>query len=88
VLCHEPTRQHMRGLPDHPLPGFAECMEANISAALLTNPAVRFVGASVDTSRLSADERAQFLAAMESEIGLPCVDPLITGVGRIVDNLA
>ncbi|MEE2980265.1 MAG: N-acetyltransferase DgcN [Pseudomonadota bacterium] len=88
VLCHEPTRSHMRGLPDRPLPGFAECMEANISAARLTNPAVQFVGASVDTSRLSADARAPFLAAMESEIGLPCVDPMITGVGRIVDNLA
>ena len=34
------------------------------------------------------DARAPFLAAMESEIGLPCVDPMITGVGRIVDNLA
>ena len=87
VLCHEPTRQSMRGLPNQPLPGFAECMEANLAAARLTNPNVRFVGASVDTSRLQVDERAPFLAAMEDEVGLPCVDPMTTGVGRIVDNL-
>ena len=28
------------------------------------------------------------LAAMETEIDLPCVDPLINGVARIIDNLA
>ncbi len=88
VLCHEPTREHMRGLPGRKLPGFAACMEANIDAARLTNPDVRFVGASVDSSRLPADERDGFLAAVEGEIGLPCVDPLATGVGRIVDDLA
>ncbi|MFP6743194.1 MAG: N-acetyltransferase DgcN [Alphaproteobacteria bacterium] len=88
VLCHEPTRKTMRGLPDRGLPGFAECMEANLNAARLTNPNVRFVGASVDTSRLAADARDPFLATMESEIDLPCVDPLINGVARIIDNLA
>ena len=87
VLCHEPTREHMRGLPGRKLPGFAACMEANLAAARLTNPDARFVGACVDSSRLAGDERDDFLAAMADEIGLPCVDPLATGVGPIVDNL-
>ncbi|MGI9385884.1 MAG: DUF1611 domain-containing protein, partial [Methyloligellaceae bacterium] len=30
VLCHEPTRTHMRGLPHYPLPGLEDCMEANL----------------------------------------------------------
>jgi uncharacterized NAD-dependent epimerase/dehydratase family protein len=88
VLCHEPTRTHMRGLPHYPLPGLKECMEANLAAARLTNPKVKFVGASINTKNLSDNEAKDYLAKVEQEIGLPTVDPLRTGVGRIVDNLA
>ena len=75
VLCHEPTRKHMRGLPDRALPGFRRMHGGQSGRRAADQPAVRFVGASVDTSRLAADEREPYLAAMESEIGLPCVDP-------------
>src|SRR3546814_2859689 len=36
VLCHEPTRPHMRGLPDFKLPDLRACMAANLAAAQLT----------------------------------------------------
>ncbi len=88
VLCHEPTRSHMRALPGRALPGLAECIAANLQAARLTNPQVRFVGISMDTSRLSEDQRETTLAAAEAELGVPCVDPVATGIGRIVDGLA
>ena len=88
VLCHEPTRTHMRALPGQPLPSLADCIALNLQAAQLTNPDVRFVGISMDTSRLSEDERKTTLAAAEAELGVPCVDPVATGVGRIVDGLA
>jgi uncharacterized NAD-dependent epimerase/dehydratase family protein len=88
VMCHEPTRTHMRGLPHYPLPGLKECMEANIAAAKLTNPKVKFVGASINTKNLSDNEAKDTLAKVEEEIGLPTVDPIRTGVGRIVDNLS
>ena len=87
VLCHEPTRTHMRALPGRSLPGLAECIEANLRAARLTNPEVRFVGVSMDTSRLSEADREATLAAAEDELGVPCVDPVATGTGRIVDGL-
>ncbi len=87
VLCHEPTRTHMRALPGRSLPGFAECIAANLQAARLTNPEVRFVGVAMDTSRLSDGDRETILAATEAELGMPCVDPVATGVGRIVDGL-
>ena len=32
VLCHEPTRKHMRGLPEYGLPELKTCMEANLTA--------------------------------------------------------
>ncbi len=88
VLCHEPTRTHMRGLPDRALPGFEACIEANLSAARLTNPAVRFVGVAMDTSRLDAAARERVLGETEDRLGLPCVDSVATGVARIVDTLA
>lgn len=87
VLCHEPTRTHMRGLPHYPLPGLEDCMEANLQVASLTNPNAKFVGVSIDTSRLGEDEAFAFLAQIGTRLGLPAVDPVRTGVDVIVDGL-
>jgi len=87
VLCHEPMRSHMRGLPDYPLPGLGECIAANEAAARLTNPAARCIGVSVDTHNMPDGEAMPYLAKIEDQLGLPAVDPVATGVGRLVDNL-
>jgi uncharacterized NAD-dependent epimerase/dehydratase family protein len=87
VLCHEPTRTHMRGLPHFPLPDLEECMDANLRVASLTNPVVKFVGVSVDTSRLDEDAAHTFLEETQKQLGIPTVDPVRTGVGPIVDAL-
>ena len=87
VLCHEPTRTHMRALEDWPLPGLSECIAANLAAASLTNPSVRCVGASIDTSRLVEAEAERYLRETEAALGIACVDPLRTGMARIVDEL-
>ncbi|MFO1055938.1 MAG: N-acetyltransferase DgcN [Dongiaceae bacterium] len=87
VMCHEPTRRHMRGLPHYPLPSLEACIEANLAAARLTNPAVRMVGLSINTSALKEDEAAALLAELSARHGLPAVDPVRTGVGAIVDRL-
>lgn len=87
ILCHEPTRTHMRGLPHYAVPGIKECMQANIAMAQLTNPNVKFVGISVNTSQLSEAEADKVMAEIEAETGLPAVDPFRQGVGRIVDEL-
>jgi len=87
VMCHEPTRTHMRGLPGRALPSLAECIEANVAAARLTNPNVRCVGVAVNTSGMAAGEPIPYLASLEDELGLPCVDPLTDGAARLVDPL-
>ena len=87
VMCHEPTRTHMRGLPDYPLPSLKDCLEANLAAARLTNPAVRFVGVAVNTSALDEEAARAELAKTEEELGLPATDPVRNGVGPIVDRL-
>jgi uncharacterized NAD-dependent epimerase/dehydratase family protein len=88
VLCHEPTRAHMRGLPDYKLPDLEACMAANLAAARLTNPAARFVGIAVNTSQMDKAKIEGYLAGLSDKFGLPAVDPFATGVAPIVDALA
>ena len=87
VLCHEPTRTHMRGLPHYPLPDLRDCIEANLAAARLTNKAVRCVGLSINTGGLEAGAARDYLRQTGDRLGLPCVDPVRTGVGALADNL-
>ena len=87
VLCHEPTRTHMRGLPSYPLPDLKTCIDANIATAKLTNPSVQFVGVSINTSGLGENEAMEYMDKVELELGLPVVDPFRQGVARIVDKL-
>lgn len=88
VLCHEPTRTHMRGLPRQALPGIQECMEANLRAARVVSSNPRFIGLSVNTQHVPAEQREALLKGLEDEFALPCVDPMITGVSALVDQLA
>ena len=87
VMCHEPTRKHMRGLPHYKLPDLGLCIERNVEAAQLTNPSVRCVGISVNTAGLDPAAARDYLRRTEDEHGIPCVDPMRTGVGAIVDRL-
>lgn len=88
VLCHEPTRTHMRGLPAYKLPDLKVCMDANLAAARLTNPSVRCIGIAVNTAALSADGAKRYLEETSAQMDLPAVDPVRTGVGPLVDALA
>jgi uncharacterized NAD-dependent epimerase/dehydratase family protein len=88
VVCHEPTRPHMRGLPGYKLPDLKLCIDRNIEAAQLTNLDVRCVGLSINTAGLDEAAARDYLRGTEARLGLPCVDPVRTGVGAIVDNLS
>src|SRR3546814_5739598 len=88
VLCHGPTRPHVRGLLDFKLPDRRACMAANLAAAQLTNPAARFVGIAVNTSQIDKGKAASYLKGLEDDFGLPAVDPFAGGVAPIVERLA
>ena len=87
ILCHEPTRTHMRGLPHYPLPELTTCLAANEAAARLTNPKARCIGLSINTSALDEQAARQFLDDTSQRLNLPCVDPVRDGVGPLVDVL-
>jgi uncharacterized NAD-dependent epimerase/dehydratase family protein len=87
VLCHEPTRTHMRGLPTFPLPDLRLCLDTNLKAAKLTNPAVKCIGIAINTAALDDAAATELLRRTEAEFDLPTVDPVRNGVGVIVDRL-
>ena len=87
VLCHDPTRKSINGLPHVPLMPLDKAMPPYLSAAHLTNPRARFVGVALNTSELSDQEAQRVLRSTAEELGLPCVDPIRTGVEPIVDAL-
>ncbi len=87
ILCHEPTREHMRGLPDYVPPSLGRLRDVALPIARVANPACEVVGISVNTKALSDEEALEYLAGVEAEMGLPAIDPFRHGAGRLVDAL-
>lgn len=88
VLCHDPVRDHMRGLPEYKLPDIKSCMDLNLVHARLVNPEVKFVGICLNTSAMKPEAAATLKAELSKAFGLPCVDPLKDGVGALVAEIA
>jgi len=86
VVCHEPTRTTMRGV-QHPLPTIQQVIDRTIMEGRLTNPAIQCVGIAINTEHLSEPVALKTLEETAKSHGLPCVDPIRTGVGPIVDAL-
>ena len=87
ILGHEPTRSHMRGLPDYQQPSLDELRDMALALARVANPACQVVGISVNTQHMSEAEATSYLAEVEERMGLPTVDPIRIGAGRLVDAL-
>lgn len=87
VVCTEAGRTHIEGWEDFELPSIHDVIDRTIAIGKTTNPAIRCVGISVNTHHLSETERTDYLDGLRRTHGLPAVDPLVTGVGAIVDFL-
>ncbi len=88
VLAHEPTRTHMRGLPDHGLPSLEALRDMALPLARIANPDCQVIGVSVNTKALGEDEALSVLDQIEKRMGLPTADPYRQGAARLVDALA
>jgi uncharacterized NAD-dependent epimerase/dehydratase family protein len=87
ILAHEPTRTHMRGLPDYGLPSLEALRDMALPLARIANPDCEVVGVSINTKALGDDEAARLCEEIEGRMGLPTVDPFRHGAGRLVDAL-
>lgn len=87
ILSHEPTREHMRGLPGYGLPSLEALRDTALPLARVANPACQVVGVSVNTQHMSEDAALAYLAEVEDRMGLPTADPFRQGAARLVDAL-
>ncbi|MCT2540576.1 N-acetyltransferase DgcN [Sedimentimonas flavescens] len=87
ILCHEPTRAHMRGLPGYKLPSLEAVRDTALALAKVANPACQVVGVSVNTQHMPEAEALAYLAQVEADMGLPATDPFRFGAAKLVDAL-
>lgn len=79
VVCHEPGRREILGHPDQPLPDIEAVIEQTVALGRVTNPAIRCVGISLNTSSLSASAAAEVIEATSRRLGFPAADPIRGG---------
>ena len=87
ILCHEPTRPHMRGLPDYEMPSLEALRDLALTLARQSNAEAQVVGISINTAAFGDDEALAYLAEVEKRMGLPAVDPFRQGAARLCDAL-
>lgn len=87
VICHDHDRTHIHGVEAFELPTLEACIEENIQLGRRTNPNIRCVGISLNTSRFSDADAASVMNEIQSRLGLPCVDPIRNSVDPILDEL-
>ena len=87
VLCTDPNRIRIGAFENYPQPDLLEAIRRYTEAGALTNAGVEVLAISMNTSAMQEDEACQLLEREEARIGLPCIDPIRTGVARIVDRL-
>ncbi|MGV6804122.1 MAG: N-acetyltransferase DgcN [Ruegeria sp.] len=88
ILCHEPTRTHMRGLPEYALPTLEQLRDTALPLARVANPECQVAGVSINTQHLSEEDAQAYVAKVEAEMGIPATDPYRFGAGKLVDALA
>ncbi|MEM9551812.1 MAG: N-acetyltransferase DgcN [Pseudomonadota bacterium] len=88
ILSHEPTRPHMRGLPEYDLPSLEAVRDTALPLAQVANPACQVVGVSINTQHMNEDEAMSYMAGVEARLGLPTVDPFRNGADRLAEALA
>ena len=90
IVCHSPGRTSVLGHPDFALPSIEAVIEQTIAMGRVTNPQIRCVGISLNTSSLSDEDAEAALAAVQARVGLPAADPVRGGgaLERLLDACA
>lgn len=87
VLCHDATRTAIDACRQIPIPDIQDCIDLNLRCGALTNPNIRCVGLSVNTSGLPDGDRIRYLQKLAIDTDLPCVDSLFIGCDAIAENI-
>ena len=88
VLCHDAARKEIdESGGDYPIPELDEVIDDALRMARLTRKQCFCAGVSVNTSMMNDFDRDNYLSKLQSDLGLPCVDPVATGMSAIANFL-
>ena len=88
VLCHELGRSHIDGdYAAYKIPPLEEVIQTNLDLARRTNPQAKLVGVCVNSSNLDEKQATEKMTEIENQLQVPVVDPVRTGVLRVVDYM-
>lgn len=79
VVCHQPGRRHMLGLPDFPVPSVERVAEISLVLGRVTNPDIHWGGVSLNTAHLDPAAAEALLASESERLGVVCADPIRGG---------
>ncbi len=79
VVCHQPGRTTLGGLPGYRTPSLEETVDLTLRLGRLTNPAIRCGGISLNTAHLDDAERQRLLDETARALGVPVADPMRPG---------
>ena len=85
VICHEPGRERVLGVPGYMLPRIEEIRDLALAVGRRTNPAIRFGGISLNTAHLEADAAERLLVQESERFGVAVADPMRGG--RALESL-
>ncbi len=86
VLCHDAERLKIDETGgDYPIPQLDEVIDDALRMARRIRKECFCAGVSINTSNMSDFERDQYLDQMQSHLGVPCVDPIATGMSPIAN---
>jgi len=87
VVCHDPSRKSVRG-GTFPIPSIRQVIDLTIRCGSLTNPAIRPVGISINTSSMDEASARGYIDELQREHGLAATDPIRFGAAPLVDAIA
>jgi len=88
VVCHQPGRTQMLGVPGYAVPTIEDTIDLNLRLGARTNPSIRCAGISLNTAHLCEEQAAALMAEESRKLGLPVADPIRGGsaFARLVDS--
>lgn len=87
ILCHDVTRTEMDMMVGYPVPNIKTLIQTNLQLGKLTNCNIRLGGIALNTSSITEEQAFEVITRYENEFGVPVVDPVRTGVAKIIDSL-
>ena len=88
VLCHDVARLEIDETGgDYPIPELDEVIDDALRMARRVRRNCFCAGVSINTSSLSDFDRDIYLSKMQDHLGIPCVDPVATGMTPIANFL-